>query len=101
MKTKAKSFFGSLLGLGVTSILEDVSKGVKKTIDETEKKISLLLERLVKKLVILFMVFVGLVYVFAGLVRFLNEQLSSAFIGYFIVGGVLLLLGWFAKYLTK
>lgn len=79
-------------------IIQEITGGLS-------EKIRLMMERVVlgfvRRIIVLGVVFLGSVLMVLGLVHFLNESIGSSWIGYCIVGGMLLVMGLFISLVSK
>ncbi len=91
---------GSMVG---ESLLTDIKDKVDDTLEDAKLKVEETTEQVLKKLISFFIVLLGIVFGLVGLSKYLTEAVPALAdgIGYVVVGLALLLLGWFARYLSK
>jgi hypothetical protein len=98
-----KKIFRGFLKTFLGGVFDDIKKEVDKTLEITEKRVEHITERVIKRTITFFIIITGLIFGLIGLSKYLTEtvpSLKNGF-GYIIVGIALLLLGWFANYLSK
>ena len=98
-----KSLLKTLTGIVGESIIDDVKDKVDETLEDAKLKVGEIVELVIKKLVLVFLVFVGLIFGLVGISKYLSEA-TIAFsngLGFVLVGAVLLLLAVFAGYMRK
>ncbi len=97
-KTSTHDEWKEMALLYVGKIIQEVTSGLS-------EKIRLAIERVVfgfiRRIIVLGVVFVGSIFLVLGLVHFLNESIGSSWIGYCIVGGMLVVMGIFISLVSK
>ncbi|NCU41623.1 MAG: hypothetical protein EOM19_02775 [Candidatus Moranbacteria bacterium] len=97
-KTSSHDEWKEMALLYAGKIIQEITGGLS-------EKIRLAMERVVfgfiRRVIILGIVFLGSVLMILGLVYFLNESMGSSWIGYCIVGGMLLVMGLFISLVSK
>lgn len=95
-------FLKGIAGFFGEAIVEDVKDQVDDALDHAKERIEVMTERLIRKIISLFLVLIGLIFGLVGISKFLSAKVPAFAdgVGYVLVGLVLVLLAWFARYMS-
>lgn len=98
-----KKLFGELSILGFKTVVENVKEAVSDTIEQTEKKIEIVVKKVVKTTLIFLIMIIGFIFVLVGLGKYLSETFPqfSHGLGFAVVGLVLIIIGWISRALSN
>lgn len=96
-----QTFIAILLGEQAEAILDSVKTKVDRTIEETEAKVAIATRKVVQTLAIVFIIFLGFVFVLVGISQYLEKIPSlEGGLGYVLVGAVLVIFALIGRLLT-
>ncbi len=108
MKKKVYSSISSLIGGVVSGIIknkisdkvEDLKENIDKIIEETEVKIMVFTEELIKKITNVFLILLGVIFGLVGIAKYLSSNFSifQNGIGYLVVGVVIIIIAWLGNH---
>jgi len=100
VKDFMKGFIGSIFN---HAIVDTVKEGFKETFDEVEKRATHIVHNIIKATILMMLMIVGSIFILVGLAKYMTETMPSMNhgLGFVVVGGVVILLVIFAKFMQK
>lgn len=99
----AKSFFKAIGGMLGEFLVSDIKEKVDEGLEGAKLKVEEIVEKVLKKLISFFILLLGFIFALVGLGKYLTETVAALHsgLGFVALGVALLLLGFFARYLSK